>query len=158
MDTFFYIIDMFAFASDEEGLPKNEEDPRSSGSANGPPGCVVAWDASFPIHIWRTTTTPSYVCSFILGSNIIIINSSIIIFTAQALLWHFGHLVTLPGAVLLRSHLPVTILFLLFCPMTLPPALSYSFLLFHSCIPPLSPFWQAGPYFLQYKYMCLRRM
>ena len=31
MDAFFYIIDMFTFASDEEGLPKNEEDPTGGG-------------------------------------------------------------------------------------------------------------------------------
>ena len=46
MDAFFYIIDMFAFASDEEGLPTNE-DNGTQGSGGG--GCVVAWDAHFPL-------------------------------------------------------------------------------------------------------------
>ena len=74
MDAFNYIIDMFAIASDEEGLPTNEEN-LWYGPGAGPLGCVVAWDASLLIHIWRTATTSSYVFLFILGSNIIIINT-----------------------------------------------------------------------------------
>ena len=41
MDAFNYIIDMFAIASDEEGLPTNEEN-LWYGPGAGPLGCVVA--------------------------------------------------------------------------------------------------------------------
>ena len=42
MDAFTYIIDKFVFTSDDEDLPKNEEDPTGGGSGNPPPGCVIA--------------------------------------------------------------------------------------------------------------------
>ena len=48
MDVFTYIVDLFAITSDEEDLPKNEENP-GSGPGAGQPACVIAWDASFLI-------------------------------------------------------------------------------------------------------------
>ena len=41
MDVFTYIVDMFASTSDEENLPKNEENPGSGPGAGGP-ACVIA--------------------------------------------------------------------------------------------------------------------
>ena len=73
MDAFTYFIDLFTFASDDEDLPTNEEDPRSSGSANGPPGCVIAWDASFPSAYWWPLRLFKHhsTSSFMLCSNLL---------------------------------------------------------------------------------------